>query len=287
MKKIALILLSALLALSMFACVAKEEDPSNIDDYAAPDYTHQLTEAQGGGIVTFEDGHAESAVIVGYSGQSKPHTVTIPQTITDADRDVTGIGDEAFYQLTTIKEVVLPDTVTFIGKFAFAECTALEKIVIPASVTYIDEYAFYGCTSLKSVVFKGQELTSIGNFAFLNCTALESIALPTGLEEIGNQAFGNCSLITSLETPSTLKKIGNLTFIGCEGLNSEGALKLSASITEIGEFAFSGINKSNISAPEGSYAAKYVAEMTEDETDDAVNDETEADSGNETDTSAQ
>ena len=268
MKKIIALLLTLLLSLSLFACVAEEEDGSSIDDYAAPNYTHKLTQEQGGGTLTFTDGHAESAIISDYTGPSKLHTVVVPSQISEANREVSGIGEKAFYQTPTIKEVVLPDTVTFIGELAFAGCTALEKIVIPASVTYIDKFAFYGCTSLKSIEFKGQELLSIGDFAFLECTALETITLPEGLEEIGNQTFGNCKSIKTLTTPSTLKKIGTLTFYGCEGLDVDGALKLSASITEIGEFAFSTINKNNIVAPEGSYAADYVSKMAEEEVEE-------------------
>ena len=268
MKKITALLLTLLLSLSLFACVAAEEDGSSIDDYAAPNYTHKLTAEQGGGMLTFIDGHAESAVISDYTGPSKLHSVVVPAQISEANRDVTGIGEKAFYQTPTIKEVTLPDTVTFIGELAFAGCTALEKIVIPASVTYIDKFAFYGCTSLKSIEFKGHELLSIGDFAFLECTALETIVLPEGLEEIGNQAFGNCKSIKSLTTPSTLQKIGTLTFHGCDGLDADGALTLSASIKEIGEFAFSGIDKNNIKVPAGSYAADYVAQMAEEETEE-------------------
>ncbi len=264
MKKITALLLTLLLSLSLFACTPAEEDDSSIDDYAAPNYTHKLTSEQGGGTLTFTDGHAESAVISDYTGPSKLHTVKVPPQISEANRDVTGIGEKAFYQTPTIKEVILPDTVTFIGALAFAGCTALEKIEIPASVTYIDEFAFYGCTSLKTVIFKGQELESIGDFAFLDCKSLETITLPEGLESIGNYAFGNCESIKTLKAPSTLEKIGTLTFHGCAGLNADCALTLSASIKEIGEFAFSGINKNYIKAPTGSYAADYVAKMAEE-----------------------
>ncbi len=265
MKKIIALLLTLLLSISLFACVAEEEGDSSIDDYAAPNYTHRLTAEQGGGTLTFTDGHAESAIISDYTGPSQLHSVTVPAQISEANRDVTGIGEKAFYQTPTIKTVVLPETVTFIGELAFAGCTALETIVIPASVTYIDQYAFYGCTALKSVVFLGQELESIGDFAFLECTALETIVLPEGLESIGNWSFGNCKAIKTLAIPSTVKTIGTLTFSGCEGLDAPGALTLSASITDIGEFAFAGINKNNITAPAGSYAADYVAKMAEED----------------------
>ena len=273
MKKIIALALTALLALSLFACVAEEEDGSSIDDYASPNYTHRLTAEQGGGTLTFTDGHAESAVISDYTGPSKLHTVVIPEKISEADREVSAIGPRAFYQTPTIKEVILPDTVTSIGEMAFAGCTALEKIVIPASVTTIDDYAVYGCTSLKSIVFEGKEIKTLGDFAFLECSALAEIELPEGLESIGKQAFGKCKSITKLTTPSTLKTIGELAFYGCEGLNADGALTLSASIEHIGEGAFGSpavvndyhfqMNKHFIKAPEGSYAAKYVANLPE------------------------
>ena len=264
MKKTTLILLSLLLSLSLFSCVAEEEKSNSIDNYAAPNYTYMLSAEQGGGTVTFEEGHAESAVITSYTGKSTPHSVVIPATITDAKYDVTGIGNEAFYQLSTIQSITLPDSVTFIGKFAFAGCTSLESIEIPASVTYIDATAFYGCTSLKSVTFKGTELKSIGDFAFLGCTALETIVLPEGVEEIGNYTFGKCSALTSFVMPSTLKTIGNEAFAGCTGLNAPNALVLSASIEEIGLYAFSGISKDNISTEKASeYAKDYVSRMTD------------------------
>ncbi len=266
MKKTALILLSLLLSLSLFSCVAAEEGSSNIDNYAAPNYTVALSAEQGGGTITFTEGHAESAVISSYTGKSTPHSVIIPDTITDANYDVTGIGDEAFYQLSTIQSIKLPDSVTFIGKFAFAGCTSLETIEIPASVTYIDATAFYGCTALKSITFKGTELVSIGDFAFLGCTSLETIVLPEGLEEIGNYAFGKCAAITTLKMPSTLKSIGNEAFTDCSGLNTKDALVLSASIENIGLYAFNGINKNNISVENASeYAKDYVSRMADEE----------------------
>ena len=268
MKKLALILLAALLSLSLFSCVAEEEGTSNINDYVAPNYTHKLTDQQGGGTITFTEGHADSAIIASYTGKSTPHAIEIPDTISESKRDVTGIGDEAFYQLTTIKSIKLPDSVTFIGKYAFAGCTALEEIVIPASVTYIDEGAFHGCTALKKVTFAGTDITSIGKFAFHDCTALTEITLPDGLESIGDFAFGNCAALTAFAAPSTLKTIGELAFYGCSGLNADGAVVLSSSIEKIGDFAFSGVNKNYISAPAGSYAAEYVSKMAEPETED-------------------
>ena len=136
-------------------------------------------------------------------------------------------------------------------------------IVIPASVTYIGKGAFNGCTSLKSVVFLGDEVKSIGDYAFNDCTSLETITINSGLETLGVQAFRDCTALKSFTSPATLKTIGDMAFYGCTGLNTNGALKLSASIEKIGEFAFGGIDKNLISAPADSYAAEYVSAMRE------------------------
>ncbi len=269
MKKLAFVLLSLLLALSLFACDSGDGGKDSLDDYVAPDYTYTMRDDKNNilGTLTFEDGLAETAVITAYAGKSTVHDVTIPDMINE--REVSGIGANAFYQLSTVRTVVMPDTVTYIGEFAFAGCTALETIVIPASVTHIDDFAFYGCTSLKKVIFDGNALTSIGDFAFLDCTALSDISLPAGLESIGNQAFGRCESITSIKLPASVNSIGSLAFSDCKGLNSDGALDLSALTAPksdnewIKDFAFKGINKIYIKTALGSYAAEYVNSMAD------------------------
>ena len=260
MKKIAVIALAVLLCISFVACSGgKESDGSELDNYTPPKTTAKIEN----GTLTFKDGPAETAIITKWTGKSEKHEVKIPDTV--EGRKVSAIGESAFYYQTLVTKVVLPDTVEYIDNFAFAGCVSLETIVIPASVKWIGELAFQGCESLKEVKFEGGELESIGNFAFNDCTNLAKITLPEGLKSIGDQAFGDCKSLESLTTPSTLETIGTFAFFGCEGLNKDGALTLTKSITEIGEFAFEGINKNYIKAPEGSYAAEYVAAMFESE----------------------
>jgi len=267
MKKIALILLIALACISFAACTggdpAANADANELENYTPPSTEYKIDT----GTLKFEDGPAESAVITGYSPNSeyatKVHTVEIPAEINE--RKVTAIGAEAFYYMTLVEGVVLPETVESIGNFAFAGCTNLKTVAFPTSLTKIGEYAFQGCTALGKVTFKGNALEEIDSFAFNECSALTTISLPEGLKIIGNQTFGNCAAIAEIKAPSTLEKIGTFAFYGCAGLNKEGALTLSVSITEIGEFAFEGINKLYIVAPEGSYAAEYVDDMFESE----------------------
>ena len=267
MKRIAFIILAALLATTLVACSASEKsDLTSINDYMAPSYTEKIAT----GTITFADGVGETAIITDYVGLYTAHAIEIPDTI--QDRKVTTIGKEAFYYCTAATAITIPNTVETIGDWAFASCVSLETIVIPASVKTIGKGAFNGCTSLKTVIFEGAGAVSIGDYAFNDCSALESITLPASLTSIGIEAFRDCSALTSFTCPEALESIGNLAFYGCTGLNTDGALVLSASITEIGEFAFANTNKLYIKAPEGSYAAEYVAAMrdfVEVETEDA------------------
>jgi hypothetical protein len=61
----------------------------------------------------------------------------------------------------------------------FKGCTSLKKIVIPDSVTRIGGHAFHGDDSLSEVsISENSSLTQIGSSAFRECTSLKEIILP-------------------------------------------------------------------------------------------------------------
>lgn len=266
MKKIAIIIAVAILICTFVSCAEKKQDLTSINDYIAPSTSHKIEN----GTLSFKDIGGENAIITDYVGSYENHAVVIPNTVGDTtrgERIVTAIGDEAFYYTTAATSIVIPETVTSIGDWAFAGCVSLEEIVIPASVTSIGKGAFMGCTSLKSVTFKGDAIGSIEEYTFMNCTSLEDINVPESVKSIGTFAFNNCEKLAGFTASESLKSIGDMAFYGCTALNSNGALTLSASIEQIGEFAFSGIDKAYIVAPADSYAAKYVAEMKDNTAD--------------------
>ena len=129
------------------------------------------------------------------------------------NQGVTTVSDYAFYGMSAITEVNLPETLTSIGDFAFAYCQKLETVSIPESVT------------------------SIGEGAFEACGALEAILVPSSVTELGDRAFAFCYSMTSAVIVGTPEKIGAWTFKNCGKLSN---LVLSNQLTEeaVDETAF-------------------------------------------------
>ena len=126
-----------------------------------------------------------------------------------------------------IKKVVIDDGVTGIGESAFRECTSLASIDIPASVMSIGNYAFYGCSSLASIDIP-TSVTTIGIEAFYGCTGLTGIEIPASVTSIGDGAFTGCSnllaVILDSTTPPTVDQVDVYThlFASCAALNTIG-----------------------------------------------------------------
>ena len=115
----------------------------------------------------------------------------------DDIRKVKNIGDWAFSNYTSIKSIIIPDSVESIGSYTFAYCTSLKHITIPGSVKSIGDGAFAGCTSLESITIP-DSVRSIGDDAFYHCKFLKSIIIPDSVESIGYWAFKGCASLNEV-----------------------------------------------------------------------------------------
>ena len=103
------------------------------------------------------------------------------------------IGDYAFCDCKSLKQIKLPETLNHIWHSSFRRC-GLTEITIPDNVTALETYCFSGCDEVtKITISKDSKLKSIGNFAFSFKYAPSSrtIELPASLEDIGQNIF-NC-----------------------------------------------------------------------------------------------
>ena len=267
-KYLALAMAAVLMVCALASCVAG--NPGNIGDYT-PEVDYLITE---NGTFYFEEAEGETAILVKYVGKatSGDH-VEIPATFND--RTVTAIGEQAFYNLSALVEVTIPDSIIKIDKYAFARCTELTEIKLPAGLLEIAEGAFLECTKLEKVDL-GKSLLTIGEKAFNGCTALADIPLPATLTTIEKAAFTFCASLPSLSVPASVTSIGEMAYTDCKGLDS---ITFGSDATEIKAHAFENQDGTNLKdrfvldgLTEGSKVLTYVSALS----DNPVVEETEA-----------
>jgi len=91
--------------------------------------------------------------------------------------------------------------------------SSIKWIVVENSVTHIGDYAFYECSNVTKFSL-GKYLKSIGEGAFYNCSS-DSVSfesLPTYLETIEDYAFYGCKVYSSITIPATTTSIGSRAF---------------------------------------------------------------------------
>lgn len=137
--------------------------------------------------------------LVTYAGGSEAE---IPEGTTSVRRG-------AFMGKTEITAVDFPSSgLVSLGDYAFSGCTSLKNVVIPSTVTYTGTGCFAGCYGLEEV-FLSRSCSSVRSSTFLGCTSLYSITIPDSVTDIGDQAFLSCAGISGIYIPSTVKNIGS------------------------------------------------------------------------------
>lgn len=178
---------------------------------------------------------------------------------------ITGIGEGAFKDNTTITDVFIPDSVKTIGKDAFSGCTALKNLIIGDGVTTVGENAFMNTTALASVVIGdgmtsldcfdfadnwgywssihppiknvviGEGVKTINDETFIYCYDLERVVIGDKVESIGKKAFNGCTKLRTIIIPDSVKTIGENAFYYCTSLYK---LVIGKNVERIEKYAF-------------------------------------------------
>ncbi len=116
-----------------------------------------------------------------------------------------------------LSDVIIPNSVVSIGNVAFQNCDSLRNVDISDFVLKIGISCFGGCSLLTKLDLpKGLE--KIERTAFANCDALAVVDFPEGLEEIGSGAFEGCDSLVNVNIPNSIKKISCDAFEKCGNL---------------------------------------------------------------------
>ena len=90
----------------------------------------------------------------------------------------TSIRQYFYVYQTSLKTLVIPDSVQTIGKQAFRSCSNLEAVEIGSGITSIAEAAFNGSPLLKSVIVRATTPPTMGQNVFTNSLQNGHIYVP-------------------------------------------------------------------------------------------------------------
>ena len=183
-----------------------------------------------------DDTSLTAKVAWGFYAFEKLSEANIPETVTYNSKtySVTSIADRAFKEVTTLKSVVIPNSVTSVGSSAFIKCTGLTNVKLGNSITTIKEKAFNECMALTSIEIPNS-VTEIGVSAFSGCTGLTNVKLGNSITQINEYTFYKCKALTSIDIPNSVMIIGKYAFYSASNLAS---VNFGNSIIEIHSHAF-------------------------------------------------
>ena len=124
--------------------------------------------------------------------------------------DGVNIVKGAFQNNSTVRRIILPDSVTAIDCHAFQDCTNLEEIVFSDNIEIIRPYAFNGCVALKELHLPKALKKLEASFRGLN--SLEVIEFPKAITEID---LGGCP---SLKRIIASNKAKSLVLYECDSI---------------------------------------------------------------------
>ncbi len=130
---------------------------------------------------------------------------------------------------STLKTMVIGDSVSFLDLFAFNGCKALISVSVTPGNTVFDSRnncnaiiesasnkMIFGCKT--STIPEG--VTAIDENVFTYCSAPKTISLPSTLLSIADYAFRDCDSLQTLVIPANVNKIGKTITSGCYALTS-------------------------------------------------------------------
>ncbi len=192
MKRIMSVLLSVVIAVSVFCTVSPEAFSEAVGGQCGNNLNWSFDPASGvltlsgtGRMYDYEDEANPAPWMNSYKTQIKSVV---------CKSGVTSVGSKAFMNCTSLTSVDFGDTMDIIGYYAFRGCTSLGGVAIPDSVTQTWPGCFENCTSIGWLNF-GTGLTEIAGWSFAGCNSSSFwwVSLPENITVIGEHAFDGCS----------------------------------------------------------------------------------------------
>ena len=179
-----------------------------------------------------------TATITKYTGNE--HRITIPAQVAQGTQTypVSKIGDRVFSNYRYLTSVQIPGTVTEIGNNAFYNCTSLKSVTIQddnsSCVKKIGRQAFMFCSKLTDISIL-DSVTEIGSETFHHCEELDTVTIPEGVTSIAEGLFSYCYSLHTVTLPDSVTAIEERAFTG----TALTQIHIPANVAQIGTDAFS------------------------------------------------
>jgi len=111
---------------------------------------------------------------------------------------------------TSLKSVVLANSITSISFESFINCSSLESVILPSTLISIDSRAFGWC-NLSNILLPST-LQSIGNYAFAN-NNISMVNIPESVQSIGSGVFYQNRMLTEINVSPS-----NENYISIDGV---------------------------------------------------------------------
>lgn len=198
---------------------------------------------------TYEPGtYGYGYIILLFCSKSASGELYVPSSRSSFEGDGIGkIAPCAFSGCTQLEKIKIEAT-NDIGEFAFENCVSLKELVLPGSLYKLGEGFVDGCTSLERIVCGGNSryycsddygVLYKNNFKelirFPQANPEESYTMPDTIETIHADAFKDCKNLKNLEIHGEVKTIPSGAFSGACSLET---IALPASITTIEQLNF-------------------------------------------------
>ena len=130
--------------------------------------------------------------------------VTIPDTY--EGKKITRIGDSAFKDKFSLRQVTLSDSIAYIGDDVFSGCDMLEfnQYSNGLYLGTAENAYFYLVRATSQAITECQihaDMKMLASYAFHNCTGLTEIHIPSGVIQVGFRALRGCDNLERVTLP--------------------------------------------------------------------------------------
>lgn len=161
------------------------------------------------------------------------------------EEGITVIGEGAFSDFVSVRDVHLPETLIKISGDAFNENMQLKSINFPENLKNISSYAFSGCEKMELPMFPSK-LKTIGEYAFCGCNKIKTFSFPKNTKKVTKGILSECKLLSKINMSRHTEVISEYAFSYCPQIKK---IKLPKNVRTVTMSAFIGTSLKKIMLP--------------------------------------